>query len=172
MNVPYINHHYLHDLAVFLGFEPNSSGPSGMLCGATISENLLEYRRLKFNDISAFFCCQYALNLLDYVIRKYFIVDHSDWLATVPPFADSTACSLFHGGVRDHVSMLAYLRRNVAAEGLHFNISDDNLTEWLKFFHQRLDSVGTRHGFHHRLSSDVLCSALNIDGAHPKLTFD
>ncbi len=158
----YVNHHYLPDLALFLGFEPRKSGASGHLCGATISESLLEYRFRKFYDISAFFCCQYALNLLDYGIRKHFIVDRRAWLAAVPPFADSTACSSYHGGVSNHSTMLAYLRRTVAEKDRDLRIDDNELNRYLIFFLRHIDgifSVRTSCGQHSRR----LCDELNTD---------
>ena len=158
----YVNHHYLFDLALFLGFEPRKSGSSGHLCGMTISESLQEYRFRKFNDISAFYCCSYALNLLDYGIRKHFIVDRRTWLASVPPFADSTACSSYHGGVSNHSSMLEYLRRTAAEKDRILRIDDSELCRYLIFFLRHIDTVFPEEA-EYRLPSQRLCNALNAD---------
>ncbi len=165
----YINHYYLPDLALLLNSEPSKSGPSGMLCGATIGESLREHKCREFNDISAFFCCQYALNLLDYGIRKHFIIDHRDWLASVPPFADSTACSLYHGGVSSHSSMLDYLRRDSSERSLDLRIDNDQLSRYLTFFLMHINSINQEREFN-RLSPQLLCEELNKDIAGPEFT--
>lgn len=158
----YVNHHYLPDLALFLGFEPSKSGSSGHLCGMTISESMREYRYQQFHDISAFFCCQYALNLLDYGIRKHLIVNHRAWLASVPPFADSTACSSYHGGVSNHSSMLEYLRRTVAENDRVLRIDDDELSHYLIFFLRHIDTIFSEKT-QYLLPSRQLRDALNAD---------
>lgn len=159
----YLNHHYLSDLTLFLGFEPECFGVSGLLCGATIGENLREYRYRQFTNISAFFCCQYALNLLDFGIRKYSIVNHCAWIESMPPFADSTACSMYHGGVNNHSSMLRYLRQVVVENGLDIRIDNDDLNRYLIFFLKHIDSTfPTKSSY--RLYSRRLCDALNTCG--------
>lgn len=133
----YIQQNYLSDLEIFLGSKPRAFGPSGMLCGTTISENLSEYRRLKFTEIATFFCCQYALNLINCSIQRNFCVNYREWLSNTPPFADCTACDLMHGGVRSPLSVLEYLLGHHVS--FHLPITEALINEAIDYFVNCID---------------------------------
>ena len=138
---PYINNHYFMDFKQF-------PGSRHALCGATISESLRSHNAENLTDISAFYCCQYALNLINYGIKTYFVSEHRTWLAKSPPFADCTACDLFHGGVNSADSVLAYLRRNSAeCERVGLILTDESLNSYLSYFFTYIEYLRSQNVF-------------------------
>jgi len=117
----YFEKNYKTDYRAMLELDEESKLVNGMLCSGTflnIKKNQIE---IKFYE--EFFCCQYALNLLNQAIHTYFREDEFYWEKNSPPFLDMRMCSVHHGGI--------FVPRDLLR---HVNIEKENLTLYIKYF--------------------------------------
>jgi len=112
---------YNEDLRSVLGLDEKSRLRGGMLCGATFIR--IKKHEAKIKCYEDFFCCQYALNLINQGIHCYFREDEIFWNQKSYPFLDMRMCSVHHGGIGYPRDILRYV-----------NIEKKKLARYIKYF--------------------------------------